>query len=187
MIVAIGNAVVDSLQEGQGFPSSTMWALIGAGAFAALLWWGYFDRAGPAFEHRAEGLDGIAAGRFARDVYTHTHAPVVFGIIIAAAALEEITLHPKDPLPDAFRLMVVGGLLLHLGGVAIGVYCAHRVIIPGRLVCAAVLIVLVAISSSWDAVTVLLTIDLLLFLTLVAEHLRVEPTMRARATAASTS
>lgn len=174
VIVAIGIAVVGGLQEGEGLPATTVWSLIGAGVFGGLLWWGYFDRPSPAFEHRAEGLSGVDAGRFARDVYTYAHAPLVFGVILAAAALEEISLHPKDPLPDAFRLMLLAGIALYLGGVLVGVARAFGVVARERLVSIALVGLLVLVADSWDGVALLLVLDAVLLATLVFEHLRIE-------------
>ena len=150
-------------------------ALIASGAFACLLWWAYFDRVNPALEHRHEGHDEpMARGRFARDVYTYSHLPIVAGIILAAAALEEITLHPKDELPLEFRWMLFGGMALFYGGVAISVFRAFRIVARERLSGAAVLAVIIAVSGSVDGLTLLVLVDLLLVLVLIAEHIRIE-------------
>ena len=44
----------------------------------------------------------------ARDVDTFGHAPIVAGVVTMAAALEEIVLHPSDPLLLAFRMISSG-------------------------------------------------------------------------------
>ncbi len=176
VVVAIGIALLNSLAEANGLSDSALIALIAAGLFAGLLWWAYFDRASPAFEFRAESLEGREMSRYARDVYTYTHFPIVGGVIMAAAAVEEIVLHPKDPLPQEFRLMLLAGLVLFLGGVAIGVYRAFRVVIPERLAASIVIAAVLGAAESWDGVTLLIVIDIVLFATLFAEHLRVERT-----------
>ena len=97
VIVALGIPVVAALEESAALPLETIAALVAAGTFAGLLWWAYFDRPLPALEHRHEATeDVIQRGRFARDVYTYAHLPIVAGIILCAAALEEITLHPRQ-------------------------------------------------------------------------------------------
>ena len=63
---------------------ATLTALLASGAFAALLWWAYFDRPSPGLEHAASKLESRAAGRYIRDVYTWAHAPIVAGVILAA-------------------------------------------------------------------------------------------------------
>ncbi len=177
VIVAVGIPVVRSLttEEGaQGLPNESIVALVASGAFAALLWWAYFDRAAPALEHKADEQSGIRRGNYARDVYSYSHAPIVLGIILSAAALEEITLHPSDTLPSAFRWMFAIGLLGFLGGVGIAVYRAYGIFAKERLSAAAVLIVLFAAGSSIDGIYLILLVDLILLVTLISEHLRIE-------------
>ena len=43
-----------------------------------------------------------------------------------------------------------------------------------RAACAAALVVLIAISDSWDSLYLLVAIDVVVFVALVFEHLRVE-------------
>ena len=177
VIVAIGIPVVASLSEGEGLPSSTIWALGAAGAFAGLLWWSYFDRPSPALEHRGGSLENRELSRYVRDVYTYAHAPIVAGVILSAAALEEITLHPKDPLPQEFRLMLLGGLVMYLGGVVVAVARAFGALAWERLAFSVVLAGVLGIASSWDGVALLIVIDLVLVIIVVTEHIRVEGTV----------
>jgi low temperature requirement protein LtrA len=178
VIVAIGIPVVKALEKGAGVPGSTVVALVAAGSFAGLLWWSYFDRPQPAIEHFVETLPAAERGRFVRDVYTYAHAPQVAGIVLSAAALEEITLHPNDPLPLAFRVMLFAGLALVLGGVAIAVMRTFRVIAKERLIAAAVLLAVALGSASWDGVALLIVINLVLLAGLLVEHQRIEPITR---------
>jgi low temperature requirement protein LtrA len=175
VIVALGLPVVAALEAGEGLPARTVLALVASGLFAGLLWWGYFDRPGPALEHRAGLIDGDShRGRYVRDVYTWFHAPIVAGIILAAAALEEIALHPGDPVDASFRLMLFGGLALAEAGVAAAVWRAYRAVARERLVCVAVIGVIVAVGGSRSGVVVLTVVVLALGVTLVVEHVRVE-------------
>jgi low temperature requirement protein LtrA len=175
VIVALSVPVVETLEGGEGLPAETLTAMIAAGAFACLLWWAYFDRVLPALEHRhEEQVDANALGRFARDVYTYSHLPIVAGIILAAAAIEEIALHPKDALPAAFRWMLFGGMALFYVGVALSVWRAFHVIARERLAAGALLAIVIAVSGSITGLTLLLAVDAFLLLALVAEHIRVE-------------
>jgi low temperature requirement protein LtrA len=175
VIVAIGLPVVRGLEAGEGLPGRTVLALVAAGAFAGLLWWGYFDRPGPALEHRAAGISGDAErGRYVRDVYTWAHAPIVAGIVLSAAALEEITLHPKDAVPVAFRVMLLGGLAMAILGIGVAIWRAFRVVVRERVVAAVVIAAVLALGGSIDGVGLLLAVDLVIAATLVVEHLRVE-------------
>ena len=175
VVVAIGIPVVQALEEGVGLPGRTVVALIASGAFAGLLWWGYFDRPGPAIELRADEVtDSKQKGRFVRDIYTWAHAPIVAGIILAAAALEEVTLHPEDPVPGEFRFMLFGGLALWVFGIVAAVWRSYRVIPRERAVAIVVIGLLLATASSWEGPILLIVVDLIILATLVVEHIRVE-------------
>jgi low temperature requirement protein LtrA len=174
VIVALGNAVVVPLESDEGIAAESVVALVAAGIFAGLLWWAYFDRVQPAFEHRAEETPAADRGRYARDVYSYAHAPIVAGIILSAVALEEMALHPTDPLPAAFRTMGAIGILLYFGGVGIGVYRAFGAVARERLLAVVVIAALMAVGGRPDAVVLLVGIDAILLLTLVVEHLRIE-------------
>jgi low temperature requirement protein LtrA len=175
VVVAIGVPVVQALQAGEGLPGTTVAALLASGLFAGLLWWSYFDRVGPALEHRGERIDGDAErGRFVRDVYTWAHAPIVAGIILAAAALEEITVHPSDDVDLAFRTMLLGGLALGVVGIAAAVWRAFRTIARERIVAAVAIALVLLLGGSVNGTVLLVTVDLLIAATLAAEHARIE-------------
>jgi len=182
VVVAIGLPVVQGLEAGDGIPGRTVMALAASGVFAGLLWWAYFDRVQPAFEHRAETTPASDRGRFARDVYTYAHAPIVAGIILAAVAMEEMALHPTDPLPAAFRAMGAAGIFLYFTGVGIGVFRSFGVVARERLAAVAVIGLLMLVADDLDGVVLLILVDLILLVTLVVEHLRIEG---PRASAAS--
>lgn len=176
LIVALGIAVVDALTDDDaGLAASTLAALVLAGVFACVLWWGYFDRPLPALEHRHGQHDGgLARGRFARDVYTYLHIPIVGGLVMCAAALEEITLHPGDPLEPASRWLLVGGIGLHLLGVTGAVLRAFRVAAAERAAGAAAVLLAVVLLRNTDGLVVLAVVDVLLIVMLVVEHRRIE-------------
>lgn len=182
VVVAIGISVIDSLGEGEGLSNETLWGLIAAGILAGLLWWAYFDRVMPALEHRNESLHGRDAGQFTRDVYTGLHLPIVGGIITAAAAVEEVLLHPKDPVHTEFLIMLVVGLGLFFMGIAGAVFRAYRALAKERMAGVAAIAALAWIGRSWDGVTLLLVVDLVILLSLIVEHLRVEKPDRSAAT-----
>jgi low temperature requirement protein LtrA len=182
VIVAIGLPVVTALEAGGGIPGDTVAALAASGVLAALLWWSYFDRFSPALEFRGERLpDAQAEGRYMRDVYTWGHAPVVAGVIFAAAALEEIALHPTDEVGSAFRLMLWGGLALFAAGMVFSIWRAFRVIPRERPVALAVIGALLVLAGSWEGLYLIIAVDLLVFVALVFEQLRVEGGTEAEA------
>jgi low temperature requirement protein LtrA len=175
IIVAVGLPVIDALEAGEGIPAKVAAALVGAAVFACLLWWAYFDRVGPALEHRAEQLTQPQdRGRYVRDVYTGAHAGIVAGIILAAAALEEIALHPGDVIPDAFRLMFIAGLGLSTASVAIAIWRAYRVVARERLLAGAAVALILVVTASLQGVVAIMIIDLVILGALVVEHARIE-------------
>jgi low temperature requirement protein LtrA len=109
--------------------------------------------------------------------------PIVAGVIAAAAALEEITLHPEDPLPLEFRVMMFSGLALFFVGVLIDVFRSYRVIARERIVGGVLTVALLLIGADLDGVVLLLLLDLLILLVLVFENQRVERAGRSRSRA----
>ena len=174
VIVAIGIPVVAALEQDGSLSLATISALLASGAFAGLLWWAYFDRPGPGLEFAASRLDGQATGQYVRDVYTWAHAPIVAGIILAAASLEKIALHPRDTVPLEFRAMMAGGLSLFLIGVFLAVWRAFRAQARERLVGAIVITGLVLLGSSIEGLNLLTIVVVVLFVVLLIEHRRVE-------------
>lgn len=174
VIVAIGIPVVNALRAGEGLSGATIGALLASGAFAGLLWWAYFDRPSPGLEHRSSQMSPKEIGHFVRDIYTWAHAPLVAGIIMAAAGLEEITLHPADPVELRFRAMLAGGLALFLLGVFLAVWRAFRARATERLVGTVGIVVLVFAAGSLPGVALLALVVVVMALTLSAEHLRIE-------------
>ena len=173
VVVAIGIAVSGGLDEG-GLSNELWLAMLAAGAVAGLLWWSYFDRVNPALEHRAEETEALVRGRYARDVYTWAHAPIIAGIITSAAAAEEILLHPGDELYQEFRVMFVLGMVLYFGGIAIAVYRAYRVVAKERLVGVAAIAALMLAGGSIAGMWLLVAVAAILGVALMSEHRRVE-------------
>lgn len=174
VIVAIGIPVVAALQRGDSLPLATVAALLASGVFAGVLWWAYFDRPSPGLEFAASRLDGKAIGQYVRDVYTWAHAPLVAGIILSAAALEEIALHPRDPVHLEFRLMLAGGLVLFLMGVFLAVWRAFKARAIERAVGAIVITVVVLAGGSLEGVLLLTIVVAVMVVALLVEHRRIE-------------
>ncbi len=175
VLVAIGAPVVETLSEGEPIEGDLVAALTASGLLAGLLWWSYFDRPQPALESRHEELsEPRENSRFARDVYTYNHFFVVGAILVAAAALEEIMLHPADPLPTPFRWMLFVGISIYLLGVALSIVRAYSALAVERLAAVVALAVLIALTASLAGLWLLIAVDVLLLTVLAIEHYRVE-------------
>ena len=105
----------------------------------------------------------VDRGRFVRDIYTYAHVPVVAGIVMIAVALEEVTVHPTDPLSGTFRAIGGAGFALFLGGLSAGVYRAFRVVAVERLAILLAVVVLMAVGGSVDGIVLFIAIDLIIF------------------------
>lgn len=173
VVVASGLGVADLIgdlgDEVAQIPTASFVALAVAALLAALLWFSYFDRAQAVLEHRAEETDGAARGRFARDVWSLWHLPIVAGVISIAAALEEVTLHPDEPLSLAFRALFAGGLVLFLGGTIGAVWRATGTFVAERALGSGLVVTVVMVASGLDGVVLAAVIDALLLLMLVLE------------------
>jgi low temperature requirement protein LtrA len=174
VIVALGRAVSEPLSAGEGFAAEVVIALVATGVAAGMLWWSYFDRVQPAIEHRAEELEGQERGRFFRDAYTYAHAPIVAGIILIAVAFEEAALHPTEPVPFAYRAILVGGLGLFLLGISVAAYRAFHVLPLERIAFSVVTGALILGAGSISAVWLIVMIDVIGLVGLTAEHYRIE-------------
>lgn len=174
VVVASGLGVADLIgelgDELTAVPTASYLSLGAAALLAALLWFSYFDRAQHLFEHRAEETEGAAKGRFARDVWSLWHLPIVAGVITVAAALEEVTLHPTDPLPLEFRLLFAGGLVLFLGGTLGAVRRAAGILVTERVIGVALLVALVLVLDGVDGIVVAVLVDALLLGLLLTEE-----------------
>jgi low temperature requirement protein LtrA len=78
------------------------------------LWWTYFDRFAAMAEQRLRAHhDPVLA---AADAYSYLHLLLVAGIIVFAVGAKNAVAHVDDPMSDAARLTLCGGVALYLIG-----------------------------------------------------------------------
>ena len=78
------------------------------------LWWTYFDRFAAMAEQRLRAHhDPVLA---AADAYSYLHLVLVAGIIVFAVGAKHAVAHVDDPMSDAARLTLCGGVALYLIG-----------------------------------------------------------------------
>lgn len=154
VIIALGESVV-----GLGLTAASVdldlahvLALVVSFAGVASLWWGYFDRAAPHAERQFTRLSGRARGRFARDVYTLMHYPLVVGVVVYAVGLAAVVENPLIRPTFITRLTVAGGTALVLATVAAGTYRAMRLVTTERLAATGALIAIIWLGASLSAV-----------------------------------
>jgi low temperature requirement protein LtrA len=92
---------------------------------SAALWWIYFDRSAEASARQiATSTD---PGRLGRSAYTYIHPIMIAGIIVAAAADDEVFAHPGAVGDTATSWMTLGGVGLFLAGHALFTAVVWRV------------------------------------------------------------
>ncbi|MEA2410933.1 MAG: hypothetical protein QOC77_1494 [Thermoleophilaceae bacterium] len=114
VIICLGESIVAIGVGASGRPLDA--ALVGAIALGLLvtiaLWWIYFDRfAARAEERLREHDDAVLA---AADAYSYLHLPIVAGIIVFAVGAKLLIHDSGEPLADAARLALCGGVALYL-------------------------------------------------------------------------
>ena len=92
--------------------------------------------------------------------------------------MEEITLHPDDELPAAFRWMLAAGLALNQLGIVAAVARAFGRVAFERFAAVVVLTTALALGGSLSGLSLLVLVDVVLLAMLVVEHLRVEQRFR---------
>ncbi len=174
IIIALGESVV-----GLGLAASSVEldvshvsALMISFAGIAALWWAYFDHAAPKAEREFTRLTGRDRGRFARDVYTLLHYPLVVGIVMFAIGLGEVVTHPSGRLGVVGRVAVAGGLALALAAVASWTYRALRHVTVERLLATLVLVLAIPLGAGLDASLFAAACVAVIVLALVAETAR---------------
>jgi low temperature requirement protein LtrA len=164
-IIALGEGIVavGIIAAGGTFDATLTFTMLLVIAAASALWWSYFDRFTALVEEALRGA-GRSQGPLARDAYSMGHYPMIAGIVLFAAAAEEIVLHPGEPLNGFTRVLVAlsigmamlaqafvvkraGGPLLieRIGAaVAIGLLMVPALDVRANLILLAVVVLLVA-------------------------------------------
>jgi low temperature requirement protein LtrA len=118
MIVALGESIV-----AVGIGASNLAldvpvaiALLLGLALASALWWTYFVGDDEAAVRAISSVDAGERFRLAINAYFYSYIPMLLGIVIMAAALEEAIADVSHPLPTPFAVALGGGVALYLLG-----------------------------------------------------------------------
>ena len=95
-------------------------------------------------------------------------------MILIAVGLEEAALHPDEPLQYAYRMMLLGGIGLFIGGIVIAIHRAFGVIAKERIAAFVVVAVILFAADDLHSVWLIVVIDVLAIAGLTAEHFRIE-------------
>ena len=157
IIIALGESIV-SLGVGAGDlglgASVIVSALLGV-VVAGSLWWAYFDVVALAAEHRLQEADPVTRSRLARDSYTYLHFPMVTGIILFALGVKESLIDESHELSGVAAVSLCGGVALYLVALSAFKRRNYGSFNYPRLVAAAVLVALMPLAGTLDAVVAL--------------------------------
>lgn len=140
VIIALGESLIvaGTAVAGEERTASAVLAALAALMLMILLWWTYFDWFKEALEHGLTAAPEAELGRLTRDAFSLAHYPLVMGIVFIAVAVEEIMVHPDDPVPRQVLLSLGGGLLLLLASTVFAYWRTNRVLLVRRLTIAVV-------------------------------------------------
>jgi low temperature requirement protein LtrA len=174
IIIALGESIV-SLGVGAGDlglgASVIASALLGV-VVAASLWWAYFDVVALAAEHRLQEADPVTQSRLARDSYTYLHFPMVTGIILFALGVKEALIDESHELSGVAAVSLCGGVALYLVALSAFKRRNYGSFNYPRLVAAAVLVALMPLAGTLDAVVALALVAAVTAALIVYETLR---------------
>jgi low temperature requirement protein LtrA len=116
VIICLGESIVAiGLSANEQPMDAELIAAVALGLIATIgLWWTYFDRfAGTAEARLREHDDPVLA---AADGYSYIHLVIVAGIIVFAVGMKSTIHDLREPLADAARLALCGGIAMYLLG-----------------------------------------------------------------------
>ena len=174
MIIALGEAIiVVGTQLSGAAPGREIASYLVIGlALAMTLYWAYFDRAQEIWEHGLRRAGPDTTGRYARDVYSFTHFPMIVGIVLSAVTLEEAFLHPNEPLEAFVGALFSIGIASFVLGVAFASYRAAGVIKWERVFAAATAVAVIVGLTDLAGPTAVALVTLVLVAAMLIEHTR---------------
>ena len=149
IIIALGESIVaiGAGVEGEVDAGVVAAAALGVGV-AAALWWLYFDIVALVAERRlTNAKPGREQNEIARDSFSYLHFPMVAGIVLVALGLKKTLGHVEEPLSVEVATAILGGTAIYLlAHLAFRWRNVHRFNMA-RLICAAVLVVLIPLAT----------------------------------------
>lgn len=177
MIIALGEAIIAvgaTLANEDATPPSwrvASYLIIGI-AYVMTLYWAYFDRADAIWEHTMAEHSPSEIGRYAVQVYTWTHFPMIIGVVFSAVALEEVFAHPDDHLHTFVNHVFAIAIVCFFGGMAAAGWRSSKVILVERLAAVAASLAIIYGLPDLNGRVVVVAVIALFVIALTAEHAR---------------
>ena len=147
--VAIGLGAAGDIDLGV-IVASVLGLLVATG-----LWLAYFDF----FTIRGEELlvarSGVQRTRFARDLYTYLHLPMIVGIVLFAFGMKTTLAHVGDELGSVAAFCLCGGCALYLSAYVVLRYRVARTLGRGRFSATIVFVLLIPLATAVPALVAL--------------------------------
>jgi low temperature requirement protein LtrA len=181
VIIALGESIVAIGIGAAGLARDWTFALSVVVAFAGVvsLWWTYFDVTAVSVARSFAATRLEDRGRFARDVFTYFHFPIVLGVIFYAVAAKKTLEHPLDPLSDAGRWALGLGVALFLLGLVLMRLRVVRAVAWERVAAAVAAVALAVLLDGVDAIVTLGAVVALLMAAIAVESARLRDVRRS--------
>jgi len=159
VIIALGESLIAAgVAASEGLTAQLMVVGLVAVVTTCCLWWTYFGWAKGGMEEVFAQQPIATMGRFARNVYSFGHFPIIGGVIGFAVAIEESVAHPAEHLETPGIVALVGGITLFIGGTAVALAFAGLRPPNSRLVGTTALVVIGATTfgliPAWAAMAI---------------------------------
>jgi low temperature requirement protein LtrA len=170
ILIALGESIVitGATFAEQSGDAATVAAFVVAFVGAVSFWWLYFDRA--AEDSTRVIAESADPGRLGRSAYHMVHPVMIAGIVVTAAADEEVLLHPSEPAEVAVRWLVLGGTALFVAGHALFKAVVWRIVPWSRIAVIVVLGLLAFLAPHVSALTLSACVVLLLVALAMADR-----------------
>ena len=191
LIIALGESIVAIGVGASGALDLGIGAAAVLGVFlAAALWWTYFDVVALVSARRlGEAEVGKIQNELARDSYSFIHLLMIAGIVLMALGMKVTIGHYDEHLHDVPAFALLGGLAVYLIGLVAFRYRHVQTLNRHRLGLAIVLLFLIPVATSVDALISLAMAVVLIWVMILFEHRRYGPgraQLRREASAAHT-
>jgi low temperature requirement protein LtrA len=171
IIIALGEAIVAiGVGAHHDVDAGVVAASVLGIAVAGALWWLYFDIVALVAERRlTRAKVGREQNEIARDSFSYLHFPMVAGIVLLALGMKVTLKEVSEPLDTVPAAAMLGGTAVYLlAHVAFRWRNVHR-FNSARFACALLLVALIPLATSIDALAALSLLAALLVVLLVYE------------------
>jgi low temperature requirement protein LtrA len=157
LLIALGESVVDigAGVRAEHLGAGVVCAALLAAVAIAAMWWAYFDVVAPVAERRMLAAPAAERVVIARDSYTFLHLPMIAGIVLLAAGIEEAIGQVGEALPTIAAVELCGGVALYLVAHILFRLRNVRSLNRQRVVATVVLLALIPVAATVPALAAL--------------------------------